>query len=107
MNKEEILSRSRNEKKDEGVEYAESRARRIGELGMFAVYIIVIVYNMFKGLQNEVAFILFWTYFGFSWLGKYRVTHNTLQLVSAIFGIMAAILYFAGYIIATWWAYGR
>lgn len=36
MNKEEILSRSRNEKKDEGVEYAESRARRIGELGMFA-----------------------------------------------------------------------
>ena len=30
MNKEEILSRSRNEKKDEGVEYAESRARRIG-----------------------------------------------------------------------------
>lgn len=102
MNKEEILAKSRREKKDEGKEYVEGRARRIGELGMFTVYIIVIVYNMFKGLQNEVAFILFLIYFGFSWFEKYRVTHNTLQLVSAIFGIMAAFFYFTGYIVDTW-----
>lgn len=89
-------------KKTKGLNMQKAEPAVLANWACSPVYIIVIVYNMFKGLQNEVAFILFWTYFGFSWLGKYRVTHNTLQLVAAIFGIMAAIFYFAGYIVATW-----
>ncbi len=42
MTKEEILARSRNEKKDEGTEYIASRGRRWGVAAMSLMYLALI-----------------------------------------------------------------
>ena len=43
MTKEEILAKSRNEKKDEGVEYIASRGRRWGVAAMSLMFIVLVV----------------------------------------------------------------
>ena len=52
MTKEEILARSRNEKKDEGTEYIASRGRRWGVAAMSLMYLALIVFNWFNGQDN-------------------------------------------------------
>ena len=101
MNKEEILAKSRKEKKDEGVEYAMNRGRRIGTAGMAIMFLILLIYNFIKGLDNYAVFAMFWTYIGFESYGKYSVTKQKSILVGAIAGIIAGILFLANYIIST------
>ena len=65
MTKEEILARSRNEKKDEGTEYIASRGRRWGVAAMSLMYLALIVFNWFNGQDNYQLMAVFWAYLGF------------------------------------------
>ena len=48
MTKEEILERSRKEKKDEGTEYMMNRGRRYGVMAMSSMFIILAVFNLYQ-----------------------------------------------------------
>lgn len=99
MNKEEILEKSRNEKIDEGIEFASNKGRKIGVSGMCAMFIIIAVYNSLKGLDSNAIFAMFWTYLGFESYGMYTVSRKRIHLVGAVAGIFAGVLWLIGYMI--------
>lgn len=99
MNKDEILERSRKEKKDEGLEYAMNKGRRIGTAGMSAMFIIIVIFNLTKGINNYAVFAIFWTYIGLENLGKYTVTRERKLLFGSIACILAGLLYLVSYIL--------
>ena len=101
MNKEEILAKSRKEGKDEGVAYAQDKGRRIGISAMTIMFLVIIIYNLAKGLTNNAVFALFWTYLGFESYGKYRFTKGKTELTGAVAGIFAGITFFITYLVNT------
>lgn len=101
MKKEEILKKSRKEKDDEGKQYAENKGRRLGVSAMSAMFIILIVYNLFMDLNNSGVFALFWTYLGFESYGRYRFTKGKSELTGAVAGIFAGVIFLVEYIITT------
>jgi len=101
MNKEEILEKSREAKSDEGSQYAQNKGRRIGVAAMMILFIILILYNLFRGIDNNAIFALFWTYLGFESYGKYRFTKGKAELVGAIAGMIAGAGFLACYLIST------
>lgn len=98
MNRDEILERSRKEKKDEGIEFAMNRGRRIGTVGISAVFIILATINIWKGINNYALFAVFWTYAGLESIGKYSITKGRLLLITSICTTLAGLLYFVCYI---------
>ena len=99
MTKEEILARSRHEKKDEGTEYIASRGRRWGVAAMSLMYLALIVFNWFNGQDNYQLMAVFWAYLGFEAYGMYKVTHERGRLIAAICGLVAAVLFAVCYVI--------
>jgi|LGVF01.2.fsa_nt_gb hypothetical protein len=73
-----------------------------GIIGFVIFFIIIIVYNFFKGLPVYDLLSLFWGCFGATYLSKYLTTKSTLNLIAAIFGLLAAIIFLANYMIKTW-----
>ena len=52
MDKEDILKRSRREK-DEGLTYAQDRGRQYGVVGFLVLFLVIMIYNMVRGLDNS------------------------------------------------------
>ena len=52
MEKQDILEKSRREKTDEGVTYAENAGRRYGMIAFCLLNSAVILYNLVKGLDS-------------------------------------------------------
>lgn len=61
MDKEDILKRSRREK-DEGLTYAQDRGRQYGVVGFLVLFLVIMIYNMVRGLDNSLPLTLFWAY---------------------------------------------
>ena len=99
MTKEEILAKSRNEKKDEGTEYIASRGRRWGVGAMSLMFIALSVFNWANGQDNDQLLAVFWAYLSFEEYGMYKVTHERSRLIAAICGLVAAVLFAACYVI--------
>ena len=59
MDKEDILKRSRREK-DEGLTYAQDRGRQYGVVGFLVLVLVIMIYNMVRGLDNSLPLTLFW-----------------------------------------------
>ena len=53
MDKEDILKRSRREK-DEGLTYAQDRGRQYGVVGFLVLFLVIMIYNMVRGLDNSL-----------------------------------------------------
>lgn len=102
MDREQILKMSREEKTDEGAVYAENKGRRYGVLGFYAMYAVIMCYNFFLGLDNYVLFSLFWGFAACEGFGKYCALKSRAYLVTAVFGGLSSILFFAAYVIKTW-----
>ncbi len=99
MTKEEILERSRKEKKDEGTEYMMNRGRRYGVMAMSSMFIILAVFNMYQGQDNNQILAIFWAYLGYESYGMYTATHQKKRLVAAAAGVIAGILFAITYVI--------
>lgn len=80
MTKEEILERSRKKKKDEGTEYMMNRGRRYGVMAMSSMFIILAVFNMYQGQDNNQILAIFWAYLGYESYGMYTATHQKKRL---------------------------
>lgn len=99
MKKEEILARSRAEKKDEGTEFVLGKGRLYGVLGMTIMYLALLIFNFFYDQSNAALFTVYWFYLGFELLGRYKVIKQTGLLFSAIMGILAGLGFAAAHII--------
>lgn len=99
MTKEEILARSRNEKKDEGTEYIASRGRRWGVGAMSLMFIALSVFNWANGQDNDQLLAVFWAYLSFEAYGMYKVNHERMRLIAAILGLVVAVLFAVCYVI--------
>ncbi len=47
MDKNTILEKSRNSRSDEGIEYAESKGRKIGFVIFSLIFLFIILFNLF------------------------------------------------------------
>lgn len=91
MNRDEILAKSRQEKKDEGMRDAENRGRRAGFAAFTVVFIIIIMINFINGRPNYGPLAMFWIYVSAEAYPKYCFTQRKAYLVSVIAGSLAAI----------------
>lgn len=93
MNKEEILKKSREQKEDEGVAYAEDKGRRYGVMGFCAVFIVIIFFNLFTGQNNFVPNSMFFAYLAAEAYGKYRLDRKKAFMTTTVFGAIASVLF--------------
>lgn len=103
MDRDEILKRNKQfVKKDEGEQYVEMSARRFGEIGLCIFFIALIVYKFVKGLPTGDLLAVFWGYLGVGYIYKYRFLKTKSSLISAVCGMIAAIVFTLAYILQTW-----
>lgn len=91
MNKEEILSKSRQENKDEGMEFIENKGRRIGFSVFCVIFIFIILFNAFNGEQSYSVSALFWAFIAGESIPKYKFTRRKIYLVTAVASGIATI----------------
>lgn len=103
MDREEILKRSRAEKQDEGVAYAEDRGRRAAVIGFCAVCAVILLFNAVTGQDSYVPLALFWAYISAESWGKYRVTGTRTYLWTMILGAAGAACWLACHILSAVW----
>lgn len=84
MNKEEILNKSRQSKKDEGLEYVENKGRKIGYIAFTCVFCFITIFNIFIGQKNDAMLALFWTFIVAENIAKFQFTHDIKNLIVAI-----------------------
>lgn len=102
MERSEILEKSRREKGDEGVAWAENNGRRFGEIAFCLLIILVLVYDFAKGLNNCLPLSLFWGYLAAEALGKYMARKERKFLWVIVFGAIASVCFLACYVLYTW-----
>ena len=93
MDKNEILEKSRQEKEDEGVTYAENEGRRYGEISFCLLIIAVLVYDFAKGLDNYLPMSLLWAYLA---------RRERKFLWGIVFGAIASLCFLLCYVLRTW-----
>lgn len=102
MEKDEILEKSRKEKRDEGKEFIFDKGRKSGTIGMMAIFFILAVYNLYTNHKSE-NFALLSVIFGYlscESFGMYYVTKRKFDILNAIVGavicICSMVTYFIG-----------
>ena len=94
MNRDEVLERSRKEKKDEGMVSAQNTGRKIGYLASTMMYFFLIFFNMYikESVTTIALHALFWVFFSSEAYAKYRFTKKRRYLVlSIVWGISSLI----------------
>lgn len=100
MDKEEILAKSRQEKKDEGMTEAENRGHRIGVMAFSAVFIFIVLFNLFNGQSNYAPMAMFWAFLSAEAYPKYRFTKQKAYLVTTIAGGVASLASLASFVLS-------
>ena len=100
MNRDEVLERSRKEKKDEGMVAAENTGRKMGFFAFMIVYLFLICINWYnKEIKTFIALqILFSVFATFEGYGKYRFTKNKWFLISTIMAGISFLIFLLLYI---------
>ena len=90
MDKEDILKRSRREK-DEGLTYAQDRGRQYGVVGFLVLFLVIMIYNMVRGLDNSLPLTLFWAYLSCEAAGRYFARKEKSVLATAVLAGLASL----------------
>ena len=101
MDREEILKRSRQEKRDEGMSAAENKGRKIGAAAFCAVCAAVVVFSLFRNEEQVfyAAMTMFWAYCAAEAYPVYRFTRKTTYLVTVVAGSIAVAAFFALFVL--------
>ncbi len=105
MDKNTVLEKSRNSRSDEGIEYAESKGRKIGFVIFSLIFLFIILFNLFfSGGNNSVFYAassMFWIFISTDAFEKFKFTRKKSHLVITIAGGVATIIWLANFIIIT------
>lgn len=99
MDKNELLARSRAEKRDEGEAYVADRGRRAGVVGFCAVTVVILTFNFIMDQNNYVPLAMFWAYLAAEGWGKYRASRARSHLWVVVFGGAGALCWLACHIL--------
>lgn len=99
MDKEEILKKSRNEQRDEGMILADNKGKKIGASAFCFVFIFIILVNMLKGQPNYAPNAMFWAFLAADALPKYQFTKSKVYLVTVIAGFIASLTFLICFVI--------
>lgn len=99
MNKEDILSRSREQKEDEGIIYAENKGRRYGVIGFSVMFIIIMFFNIFTKHNNFIPYCMYFGYISAEAYGRNQITHDKKLVVTTVFAAVSSILFLVCHII--------
>ncbi|WP_414151475.1 DUF6442 family protein [Acetobacterium carbinolicum] len=100
MKDEELLNETPNPEATQTV--TADKSQDYGLLGLTGMFIILLGYNLFKGLPISDLNAMFWGYLGMAFIIKYRQEKTTSNLIIAIGGIVASLSALANYILSTW-----
>lgn len=97
MNKEEILMKSRQEKKDEGKEYIYNSGRRSGVIGMLLIFSVLSVYYLYTANADRLFPLLsiMFGYLCFESLGIFRVSNKKTELIKVFIGTILCVCFLA------------
>lgn len=101
MDKEEILAKSRKEKKDEGMSAAENRGRYVGIEIFSIVFIFILVFNLINGQSSYAPMAMFFAFLAAEAIPKYKFTKKKTYLIIAIMGGVATFAYLGSHVITT------
>lgn len=101
MDKDDILKKSREQKEDEGVDFANNKGRRFGVIGFCSVFIIIMFFNLFTGQNNYVPFSMFWAYSAAEAYGRYRATRHNIYITTTVLAAVASLGFLVCHIINT------
>ncbi|WNS42327.1 DUF6442 family protein [Paenibacillus sp. MMS20-IR301] len=100
MNKEEILERSRGEKRDEGKEFVSHSGRKTGVMAMVILFVILAVFSLYNNRQETTYALItmFFGYLGSESFGMYKLTHAKTDLLKTVIGCIVCIVFLVLYI---------
>ncbi|WP_379138550.1 DUF6442 family protein [Paenibacillus sp. sgz500958] len=100
MKREEILEKSREEKRDEGKEFILDRGRRSGVIGMVILFCILAVFNLYNNRQetNSALIAMMFGYLGFEGLGLYKLTRKKMDFIKVVAGCMISVSFLLIYL---------
>lgn len=101
MNKEDILNKSRQSRKDEGLEYVENKGRKIGYIAFTCVFFFIVIFNAFIGRKSYAVAALFWTFIVGENIAKYQFTHEKKHIFLATFSSILTILSLINFVLAS------
>lgn len=99
MDREEVLSRARAAKMDEGLVQAEQKGRRVGVIAFCLVFIGLTIFNLVVGRDNDALGAMFLAYIAAEAYPKYRFTGEKGYLVTVVCFAIAAVCFLACYVI--------
>lgn len=103
MERDEILNRNKAAQPiDEGAEFIENKAKLYGQKAFLAFSILLILYNLFKGISNYDLMALVWINLAVSNLYLYKRDKEKVKLITVICSFIAAIAFAASHILHTW-----
>lgn len=100
MKDDEFVTETPNQKAKPPV--TADKSQDFGLIGLVVMFIILLGYNLYKGLPISDLNALFWGYLGMSFVIKYQKEKITSNLIVAIGGIVASLSALANYILMTW-----
>ena len=95
MTKEEILRRSRNERNDEGNDYASQKGLKHGYIIFGLIAVIIIIAEAFNDSDMRAFYAvnaLIWAFFFAINFESARFKHNKTLIVASVCGLMTAII---------------
>lgn len=95
MRKEEILRLSRNERKDEGTQYAHNQGRIFGVIGMVGIFIILSIYYLYTKQSKNVYPLLsmMFGYLCFESYGIFKATQNPKNIFSFVIATILCLIF--------------
>jgi hypothetical protein len=95
LNREEILRKSKAEKRDEGKEYLYAYGRKSGVIGMMGTFIILSVYYLYNGNkeQNFPILTVIFGYLAFESIGIFYITKRKRELVKICIGLLFCLFF--------------
>lgn len=98
MNKDEILNRSRQSKKDEGVDFVQNEGVRFGFYVFVIVSFFMVIFNQFIGVKSFDIFALIFVFESTESMTKYKFTHKKRYIISTVVYILLCITCLFAYI---------
>lgn len=98
MNKDEILNKSRESKKDEGAEFIESKGVQLGLVIFIVISFFMIIFNEVVGLKSFDIYTLTLIFLSTESITKYRFTHKKRYVIITIFYVTLGIISLLAYI---------
>ena len=87
--------------KDEGLTYAQDRGRQYGVVGFLVLFLVIMIYNMVRGLDNSLPLTLFWAYLSCEAAGRYFARKEKSVLATAVLAGLASLFSLVSYILET------